>query len=177
MKKIIFRLLSIVALLALTVGGLELFSHYEASENINTEAPVQTIQTITIHASPEKVYSIMTHVNQWAGWQHDIQEPSMIGTFQKGNSFTWKSNGLSIRSNIQTAIPNQKIGWAGPAFGSFAIHNWRFVEKDSCTTEVIVEESMEGWLIALMRNKFQKGLEASLQIWMKNLKAEAEKSA
>lgn len=34
---------------------------------------------------------------------------------------------------------------------------------------------MEGWLVSLLSSTFQKGLENSLQIWLKNLKAKAEK--
>jgi hypothetical protein len=41
---------------------------------------------------------------------------------------------------------------------------------------VKVEESMEGWLVSLFRSTFQKGLESSLQIWLKNLKVRAEKN-
>jgi uncharacterized protein YndB with AHSA1/START domain len=175
MKKVILIIASLILLLAITIGALELFSSYKPSESINKNAPVKTVQKITINASPEKVYSIMTNVDQWSTWQADIQKPVLNGSFEKGNSFNWKTGGLTIRSNIHTAVPSKKIGWSGRAFGAFAIHNWTFTEKGNYT-EVTVEESMEGWLVKLMQKKFQKGLEKSLQIWMNNLKIEAEKN-
>ncbi len=174
MKKFLVSLLVIILLFAITVGVLELSSTYTASQNVNKSAPVQTVQKIYINASPEKIYKIMTDVNQWSSWQPDIKQPLLNSKFDKGNSFSWKSGGLNIHSTIHTAIPNNKIGWSGPAFGCFAIHNWTFTQMIGYT-EVSVEESMEGWLVKLMRKKFQGGLEQSLQIWMKNLKIEAEK--
>lgn len=176
MKKFLFGSLSIVLLLAITVGALELFSSYTASETINKNAPVQTVQQITINASPEKVYRIMSDIDNWVNWQTDVKSTHLQGNFEKGNSFHWKSNGLVISSTIHTAEPYHKIGWSGTAFGAFAIHNWTFTSNQDKTT-VMVEESMEGWLVSLMQKKFQKGLNASLQLWLRNLKAEAEKQA
>ncbi|MBK1897017.1 SRPBCC family protein [Chryseobacterium paridis] len=174
MKKIFLSILAILVALILIVGILELTSSYKVTEDINRNAPVKTQQKITIHASPEKIYRIMSDVNHWSTWNKDIQDPVMNTPFVKGNSFDWKSGGLTICSTLHTTIPNRKIGWSGPAFGAFAIHNWTFV-RDSNDTQVIVDESMEGWLVSMMSTKFQTHLEQSLQTWLKDLKTEAEK--
>ena len=92
-----------------------------------------------------------------------------------GSSFTWESGGLHIRSTIHQAIPYKKIGWSGPAFGSFAIHNWTFIALPGGTTRVGVEESMEGWLVTAIPGKFQTVLDASLDKWLMALKTVAEK--
>ncbi|WP_343671211.1 SRPBCC family protein [Chitinophaga sp.] len=173
MKKLIYSIVAIIGLLGITAACLELFSSYKVSTSINLNAPVKTYQQITINASPEKVYQVMSDIDHWAQWQQDVTEPKLNGPFEKGSSFDWKSGGLTIHSTIHTAIPGQKIGWSGKALGAFAIHNWTFVAENGHTT-VKVEESMEGWLVYVMRNKFQKGLETSLQVWLKNLKAKAE---
>jgi uncharacterized membrane protein len=174
MKKILLSILTLIIALVLIVAILELTSNYKVTEDINRNAPVKTQQQITIHASPEKIYQIMSDVNHWSNWNKDIQDPVMKVPFQKGNSFDWKSGGLTIRSTLHTAIPSSKIGWSGPTFGAFAIHNWTLV-PDGDQTTVIVDESMEGWLVSMMRKKFQSHLEQSLQTWLKDLKTEAEK--
>ena len=174
MKKILKAILITTLLFAVIIGTLEFFSSYKVSTSINENAPVKTVLKIKIKASPEKIWKIMSDVNHWSNWHSDVQEPVLVGTFQKGNSFDWKSGGLTIHSTIHTAVPYSKIGWSGPAFGSFAIHNWTFIQMNGYT-EVRVNESMEGWLVTLMQQKFQKGLEQSLQIWLNNLKSEAEK--
>ena len=173
MKALVYYLLAITGFVAIIVTCLEVFSSYAVSASINKYAPVKTYQEITINAPAQKVYAIMSNIDQWAEWHSDVEDPKLIGEFKKGSSFDWKSGGLTIHSTLHTVIPGQKIGWSGKAFGAFAIHNWSFKEHNGQTT-VIVEESMEGWLVYLMRNKFQKGLESSLQVWMRNLKHKAE---
>ena len=174
MRKIILALVAVVIIPGITVALPELTAHYTASESTNKSAPVQPVQKMRINAPCNRVYSIMADVNHWSGWNADISEPALTNAFQKGSSFDWKTGGLTIHSTVHAAVPYQKIGWSGKAFGALAIHNWTFMAQGNYT-EVIVEESMEGWLVKLMRNKFQTGLEKSLQTWLKNLKAEAEK--
>ncbi|GAA4160799.1 hypothetical protein GCM10022217_25430 [Chryseobacterium ginsenosidimutans] len=174
MKKLVYGLLLIVGLLAITIICLEVFTSYSVSESINKEAPVKTYQEITINAPAQKVYQIMSDIDHWTDWYSDVEDPKLNGPFKKGSSFDWKSGGLTIHSTLHTVQPGHKIGWSGKAFGAFAIHNWSFTEHDGKTT-VKVEESMEGWLVSLMNKTFQKGLENSLQIWLKNLKFKAEK--
>ncbi|HKO79172.1 MAG TPA: SRPBCC family protein [Chitinophagaceae bacterium] len=174
MKMVFLIILSVIVIIGLTMGALELFSSYKTSTSINKEAPVQTTQKMAINASPEKIWKIMSEIDQWKNWHKDVQNPKLKGTFQAGSSFNWKSGGLNIHSTIHTATPYTKIGWSGKAFGAFAIHNWTFTQMQGYT-EVSVEESMEGWLVKLTRKKFQSGLEQSLIIWLTNLKTEAEK--
>lgn len=174
MKKVFLSIFTLMLALVLAIGILELTSSYKVSETINKKAPVQTRQQITIHASPEKVYAIMSDVNHWSVWHKDIQDPMMKEPFQKGSTFDWKSGGLTIHSTLHMVVAYRKIGWSGPAFGAFAIHNWTLVPEHEYTT-VTVDESMEGWLVSMMKTQFQTGLEESLQLWLKDLKIEAEK--
>jgi len=173
MKKLIYFVLTLVGISVMIIAYLELNSSYVVSQFINKQAPVITHQEITINASAQEVYEVMSDINHWTAWHPEAQAPRLTGPFEKGNSFDWKSGGLTIHSTLHTAIPGQKIGWSGKAFGAFAIHNWSFIEHNGQTT-VKVDESMEGWMVTLLRNKFQKGLERSLQVWLKDLKVKAE---
>lgn len=174
MKKLLYTCIVLILATGLTTAGLELFSNYIPSASIHKDAPVQTKKSIVIHATPEKVWTIMSQVNQWTTWESDIKDPKLKGNFQPGNSFTWESGGLNIRSTIHKATPFSAIGWSGPAFGSFAIHNWTFTALPGGYTRVDVEESMEGWLVKLLAHKFQAGLDTSLDKWLAALKKNAE---
>ncbi|WP_052248400.1 SRPBCC family protein [Chryseobacterium taiwanense] len=175
MKMITYSLLLIIGVLTVIITCLEVFISYDVSESINKKAPVKTYQEITINASPKEVFRIMSDIDHWEEWHSDVKEPKLNGLFKKGSSFGWKSGGLTIHSTLHTVIPERKIGWSGKAFGAFAIHNWSFIEKEGKTV-VRVEESMEGWLVYLLQNTFQRGLEDSLKVWLKNLKVKAEQS-
>ncbi|NSL91181.1 polyketide cyclase/dehydrase (plasmid) [Chitinophaga sp. Mgbs1] len=174
MKKLFYSIIILLAAVAVVIGGLELFSHYTPSTGIHKDAPVQTRKSIVIHATPEKVWTLLSNVNHWSSWQTDIRHPRLNGQFVPGNSFTWESGGLNIRSDIHTATPYSNIGWSGPAFGAFAIHLWTFTALPDGYTRVDVEESMEGWLVKLMAHKFQQGLDDSLDKWLAALKTTAE---
>ncbi|HEY1871646.1 MAG TPA: SRPBCC family protein [Chitinophagaceae bacterium] len=176
MKKLLYSFITLIATFGLLILSLELFSSYTPSTNIHSDAPVQTFRSIVIHASPEKVWTLLSDVNHWDKWQSDIKSPRLTSSFQPGHSFTWESGGLHIRSDIHTAVPFSKIGWSGPAFGSFAIHIWTFTPLPDGSTKVDVKESMEGWLIKLMSHKFQKGLDDSLDKWLMALKTASEKN-
>jgi len=49
------------------------------------------------------------------------------------------------------------------------------LERNDGGTLVKVEESMEGWLIGLFKNKMNKALEKDMQYWLEVLKRESER--
>jgi len=128
-----------------------------------------------INAPIEKVWTIFTDVNNWDTWQKEIVDPKINSVFKAGTTFNWKSNGLTITSTIQTVEVNKMVGWSGPAFGAFAIHTWYFSEQNGKTV-IRVEESMEGWLVKILRGRFQSTLDTSIVNWLNYLKIESEKS-
>jgi len=140
---------------------------------INAHAPVITRQSITINAPAERVWKIMEHVNDWKSWNKDISAARLSGDFERGHFFIWKAGGFGIRSVLHIAEPFSRIGWSGRALGAYAIHNWFLSETDGITT-VRVEESMEGWLVKLMKKTFQSKLDAGALRWLQALKVRAE---
>jgi len=174
-KKLLICFLSLIIILAISVILLETFSNYKVSKTIHLDAPVITKKSIVINAPIEKVWTIFTDVNNWDTWQKEIVDPKINGVFKNGTTFNWKSNGLSIISTIQTVEVNKMVGWSGPAFGAFAIHTWYFSEQNGKTV-IRVEESMEGWLVKILRGSFQSALDTSIVNWLNYLKIESEKN-
>lgn len=175
LKKTAIGLILTLFILVLTIGSLEYFSHYQITKSIHLEAPVITRKSVVINAPIERVWNIFKDVNKWDLWQKEIKSPKLTGSFQAGSTFNWKSNGLTIQSTLNNIEVNRFVSWSGPAVGAFAIHTWRFSQKDGTTT-VSVEESMEGWLVWLLKNKFQSSLDTSIENWLNYLKKEAEKA-
>ena len=143
-------------------------------KSINNNAPVMCSKTITIAASSEKVWALLTNINNWDNWQTDISKPKLNGELKPNSTFDWKSGGAKIHSTLHTVEPFQKIGWTGKTFGMFAIHNWIITEKDG-NIEVSVEESLEGFFAKLLKNSFNKSLANGMQNWLDLLKKECEK--
>jgi len=174
LKNIIAGVFSFLLAISLTIFSLEYFSDYKTSKTIHLNAPVITKKSIVINAPVEMVWKVFSDVDNWDSWQSEIVTSQINGEFKPGTSFTWKSNGLTITSTLQTVEINKKVGWSGPAFGAFAIHTWYFTEHNGQTT-IRVEESMEGWLVSLLKSKFQSSLDNSIEYWLRSLKAKAEK--
>jgi uncharacterized protein YndB with AHSA1/START domain len=143
-------------------------------QSINNNAPVKCSKTITINASSEKVWKVITNIDNWATWQTEISNPKLNGELQPETTFDWKTGGAKIHSTLHTVEPFKNFGWTGKTFGMFAIHNWTLSETNE-QTKVLVEESMEGFFAKLLKKSFNKNLEKGIQNWLDLLKQECEK--
>jgi uncharacterized protein YndB with AHSA1/START domain len=143
-------------------------------KSINNNAPVTCSKTITINASSENVWAVMTNIDNWASWQTDIRKPKLNGELKPETTFDWTTGGVKIHSTLHTVEPFKNFGWTGKTFGMFAIHNWTLTESNGKTI-VSVEESMEGFFAKLMKNTFNKSMEKGMQNWLDLLKQECEK--
>lgn len=144
------------------------------NKSINPHAPVKCSKTITIKASAEKVWAVMTNIDHWATWQTDITHPKLNGDLKPETTFDWKTGGAKIHSTLHTVQPFKNLGWTGKTWGIFAIHNWTIIERKD-ETHVSVDESMEGFLAKLLKKSFNKNLEKGMQNWLDLLKQECEK--
>ena len=140
---------------------------------INQEAPVVQKKEIIIHATPDKVWQVLTDIESWNNWNERIKRPKIQGELKVGNAFTWETNGSRIKSVIHTFIPHKILGWQGKALGATAIHNW-YLEPTEKGTKVSVEESMGGWIINLMKKKMNEKLAEDMSFWLKQLKQACE---
>jgi uncharacterized protein YndB with AHSA1/START domain len=142
-------------------------------KGININAPVKCSKTITINASSEKVWEVMTNIDNWANWQTDISKSKLNGELKPKTTFDWKSGGAKIHSTLHTVEPFKNFGWTGNTFGMFAIHNWTLTEING-HTKVTVDESMEGFFAKLFKKSFNKNLKKGMQNWLNLLKQECE---
>lgn len=89
----------------------------------NKNAPVVQSKEIVILASPEKIWNVLSDINNWDKWNKRISNPTLQTKIEEGAQFTWKTNGSKIKSVIHTLKKNEIMGWKGKAFGATAIHN------------------------------------------------------
>lgn len=141
---------------------------------INQEASVVQKKEIAINVTPSEVWQVLTNIQSWDEWNKRIKQPNSQDKLEKGSIFTWKTNGSKIKSKIHTFTPYEILGWQGEAFGVTAIHNW-YLEPTENGTKVRVEESMEGWIINLIKKKMNDKLAEDMVYWLEQLKIECEK--
>jgi uncharacterized protein YndB with AHSA1/START domain len=102
-------------------------------KSINNNTPVKCSKAILINVTPEKVWAVLTNIDQWANWQTDISKPKLNGQLKPNTIFDWKSGGAKIHSTLQTVDEFNHIGWTGKTFGILAIHNWTLTEENGQT--------------------------------------------
>jgi len=141
---------------------------------INQNAPVIANAEIFINATPEQVWAVLTNINQWTKWNSKISKSVVHQPVAKGSTFSWTINGAKIQSQLHTVDTNKSLGWSGKTFGATAIHNF-YLSTSGEGTLVKVEESMEGWLVRLFKNKMNKDLAKDMVYWLEQLKMESER--
>lgn len=142
--------------------------------NVNKQAPVFCQKEIVINASINKVWRILTDIDNWPNWNTDISNAKLNGRLTPKTTFDWKAGGVKIHSTLHTVESVKNFGWTGKALGAFAIHNWTLTETNG-QTNVFVEESMQGILVGLFKRSFSKNLENGMQKWLDFLKQKCEK--
>ncbi|WP_072995773.1 SRPBCC family protein [Pseudozobellia thermophila] len=186
MKKLIFYafLPMVVVTTALFVSASIAFENYTSSElvtktedmniPINQDAPVKSHDDLVIDAPRQKVWELLTGINDWPQWQTEVTESHLKGELREGAEFEWKAGGLSFTSRIHTIEPGEKFGWTGKTFGASAVHNW-FFRDEGDKTRVYVEESLQGVFPKLFGKYFQKKLDSGLRKNLMELKVASEK--
>jgi len=140
---------------------------------IDQNAPAKASDSIAINAPIERVWGLITRVEQWPAWNGLVSGVKIRGSFMPNASFVWKSGGLTITSTIRVVEPNSLIVWTGKTFGTQAIHIWRF-KQDGTAVTVETEESFDGWLPRFLPKMMQKTLADALAKWLHALKHQAE---
>ena len=139
---------------------------------IQRHASVKSSAEITINAPPEKVWQLLTDIPDWPKWEPSIIETSMPGKLQPGTVFTWNAGGMTVHSKLALVEPYTRLSWTGNVFNAHAIHVWTLEPLPGGRTLVKTDESINGFLLALMYSS--KDLAKSHQVWLESLKSKAE---
>lgn len=137
---------------------------------INDRAPAQHKEEVSIAAPVERVYGILSDIEKWTKWRTGVDRVKITGVPTEGKPFTWRSEGLNIKSKLHTVKENKAFGWTGKIFWINAVHNWYF-DEDNGGTKVTVKESLNGFGAAFMKKSLIKTLKKDVG----DLKSEAER--
>ncbi|AXV37819.1 MAG: polyketide cyclase [Methanobacterium sp. BRmetb2] len=140
---------------------------------INEDAPVIARSKIEINAEPERVWNLLSDINNWSKWNPDIETTSLKGNLEKGTGFRWKTSSGTITSTLQLVDPPEILAWTGKIMSIKAIHIYQ-LESENSETLVKTEESWEGLLARILRGTLQKQLQKSIDAGLQYLKTAAE---
>lgn len=141
---------------------------------INENAVLKTSKEVEIQAPVEKVWNIQTNIDALHEWQPDISSAKLNSRLEPGTTFVWKSGGFKLTSTIVKVSESNLLGWTGTGLGASAIHIWQFKQMENGSTLVRTEESMDSWLVRLLKGMMDQKLNESLDTWLNALKQTAE---
>ena len=157
---------------AMPSQGQDRLTTLAANGQIQENAPVKAASEIVIRAPIEKVWQILTTINEWPNWQSTVSAAHLDGPLEPGTTFTWTNGGAEIKSRIALVQRHEKIGWTGTSYKAHAIHIWSLQPLAYGGTLVRSNESMDGFLLTVFYSS--RDLEKSHQIWLQALKHKAE---
>lgn len=140
---------------------------------IQSDAPIKASLNLVIEAPIEKVWTLLTGVNDWPRWQTAIKEAHVEGPVANGTEFSWKIGPAPIHSRFARVVPQAEIAWTGSSLNAHAIHVWKLERIGPNQTRVTTNESMSGFLLTFLYSS--RELQVSDQFWLDRLKQEAER--
>jgi hypothetical protein len=140
---------------------------------IQIDAPIKTSLEVVIQAPVEKVWSLLTAVNEWPQWQTAIKEAQIDGPVASGTTFAWSAGSMHIHSRLALVVPDEQLAWTGKAWTATAVHVWKFERLPGNRTRVTTDESVSGFLVTFFYSS--RDLQVADQFWLDRLKQEAER--
>jgi hypothetical protein len=165
-------LLAVFTTLVESQGQMDHLEKLAANGRIDENAPVKASSEIVIHASPEKVWQVLTDIGNWPKWQSAVSAAKMNGPLESGTTFVWITGHTKIRSRIALAHPVTELAWTGTAYRARAIHVWNLQPLPGHSTLVKTSESMDGLMLRIFYSS--KYLAKSQKLWLDALKRRTE---
>ena len=128
----------------------------------DSSAKAYAKEQIDIKASAEKVYAILSDINNWPLWQSSVKKATINGTVEEDKEFKWKAGGMKINSKLHTVKSPSQLGWTGRIGWITAVHNWTITESNG-ESIVVVEESLKGFLSGTMKKSLREGMSRNLE--------------
>jgi len=135
---------------------------------------------ILIHATPEKVWSILTNFDNYPKWNPFIK--SVKGEVKVGNKITVRieppgSKGMTFKPKVLTFETNKELKWLGRLlFAGFfdGEHQFELVDNGNRTTTFRQSEIFKGILVPLFKKQLDNNTKRGFEEMNKKLKEIAE---
>jgi len=153
-----------------------LHEEYAKAHRIDDRAPLQGRRQIVIDAPLDRVWRTLTDVPAWdTNLEPGVKDIRLENGVTVDAEFARSNKGARMTARFAVVNSDGELAWTGQAFGAKVVHRFELTPGPDSTTEVVVEESMAGPLLALLFNtrKLTNLLEGSLH----TLKSAAESGA
>ncbi len=130
---------------------------------------------VTIHATPEKVWGILTDFKRYPQWNPFIK--SIEGNVAVGNTIKISLPDMTFSPQVLVFEENQELKWLGKLFlkGIFdGEHRFLLEKLPNGDTLFTHSEAFSGFLVPLLKNKLENNTRAGFEAMNQQLKIQAE---
>jgi len=131
--------------------------------------------SITINASKERIWEILTDFEKYPEWNSFIG--SVTGKLKVGNRITVKLQGMTFKPVVLTLNENAEIKWLGHLWfkGLFdGEHKFKLTDNGNRTTNFEQSENFKGILVNLFSKSLDKDTKRGFERMNRELKLRAE---
>jgi len=131
---------------------------------------------ITINASKEKIWKILTDFENYPEWNSFIK--SVTGDVKVGNQIQIKLQGMTFKPIVFTFNENTELKWLGHLWfkGLFdGEHKFKLTDNGNGTTNFEQSENFSGILVKLFAKSLDKNTKNGFDQMNEELKLRAEK--
>lgn len=132
--------------------------------------------SITINASKEKIWKILTDFENYPEWNSFIK--SVTGEVKVGNQIQIKLQGMTFKPIVLTFKENTELKWLGHLWfkGLFdGEHKFKLIDNGNGTTKFEQSENFSGILVKLFSKSLDNDTKKGFEQMNKELKLRAEK--
>ena len=132
--------------------------------------------SITINASKEKIWKILTDFENYPEWNSFIK--SVTGEVKVGNQIKIKLQGMTFKPIVLTFNENAELKWLGHLWfkGLFdGEHKFKLTDNGNGTTNFEQNENFSGILVKLFAKSLDKDTKNGFEQMNRELKLRAEK--
>ncbi len=135
---------------------------------------------IIIHATPEKIWSILTNFSDYPNWNPFIK--SIQGEVKTGNRITARieppdAQGMTFKPTVLSFEKNKKFSWLGHLLfkGLFdGEHTFELFDNGNGTTTFVQSEIFGGILVPLFKKMLDNNTKSGFEVMNSKLKELAE---
>jgi len=131
---------------------------------------------VLIDAAPEIVWRHLVAAASWPTWYPNSADVRIDGgaeTLAAGGAFTWRTFGVTVRSQVHAFIPPERIAWDGRALLLDVYHAW-LIEPRPGGCWVLTEEHQNGVAARAQALFFPNRMYRGHALWLRRLKQKSE---
>jgi uncharacterized protein YndB with AHSA1/START domain len=128
--------------------------------------PIEVRNELTIPATPERVWDVLTDVGDWPSWYRACQWVRLESSedAEQGASFRWKAHPIELYSRVIASTRPHLFAFVADGLGVHAKRTFTFrPTADGSGTVVVSDETQVGWLPWLGRVYLAPRLRAANQ--------------